>query len=105
MQYLAFADGAERAAAVRHAEAELYDGARLATTNLGKFRAACQRTVLGGSAAVRAAGELAYAHLVSEAAVDAVADADGALASLGVLLVSTATRRCSSGGSSPRTAT
>ena len=36
-QYLAFADGAERAAAVRHAEAELYDGARLATTNLGKF--------------------------------------------------------------------
>ena len=85
VEYLAFADGAERAAAVRHAEAELYDGARLATTNLGKFRAACQRTVLGGTAAVRAAGELAYAHLVSEAAVDAVADADGALASLGVL--------------------
>ena len=75
VEYLAFADGAERAAAVRHAEAELYDGARLATTNLGKFRAACQRTVLGGTAAVRAAGELAYAHLVSEAAVDAVADA------------------------------
>ena len=41
--------------------------------------------MLGGSAAVRAAGELAYAHLVSEAAVDAVTDADGALASLGVL--------------------
>lgn len=85
VQYLAFADGSERIAAVRHAEAKLYDGARVATTNLGKFRAACQRTVLGGSAAVRAAGELAYEHLVTEAAIDTVTDSDSALASLGVL--------------------
>lgn len=85
VQYMAFSDGAERAAAVRHAEAALHNGARLATTNLGKFRAACHRTVLGGTAAVRAAGELAFAHLLTEAAVDAVADTDAALASLGVL--------------------
>lgn len=42
--------------------------------------------MLGGTAAVRAAGELAYAHLVREARVAAVSDAPSALASLGVLV-------------------
>lgn len=86
VDYLAFADGAERAAAIRHAEAQLHNGARLATTNLGKFRAACQRTVLAGAAAVRAAGELAYEHLLEAAAVREVSNTATALASLGVLV-------------------
>lgn len=86
VRYLSFADGPERVAAVKHTEAHMHEGARLATANLGKFRAACQRTVLGGTAAVRASGELAYAHLMREAGVEAVADTDSALASLGVLV-------------------
>ena len=85
-EYLAFADGAERTAAVRNAEAEMYNGARLATGNLGKFRAACHRAVLGGTAAVRAAGQLAYEHLVVEASIDATHDLNSTLASLGVLV-------------------
>ena len=85
-EYLAFADGGERAAAVRNVEAEMHNGARLATSNLGKFRAACQRAVLGGTAAIRASGQLAYQHLVSEAAIDAAHDLNSTLAAVGVLV-------------------
>lgn len=84
--YLAFVDGAERTQAIRHAEAQVYGGARIATTNLGKFYASCQRTTQAGSAAVRSAGELAYAHLVQSAAVDDVDDVASALTALGVLV-------------------
>jgi len=86
VEYLAFADGGERAAAVRSVEAAMHNGARLATGNLGKFRAACQRAVLGGAAAVRASGQLAYEHLASEAAVNEVHDLNSTLTALGVLV-------------------
>lgn len=82
-EYLAFDDSAERAAAVQHAEGGMHAGSRLSAGNLGKFRAACQRAVLGGSAAVRAAGERAYDYLVTQAAVEAITDETTMLESVG----------------------
>ena len=86
VEYLAFDDTAERAAAVRSAEAAQYAGSRLSGTNPGKLRTACQRAVLGGSGALRAAGQLAYEYLVEVAAIEGVADETTALKSLGVLV-------------------
>ena len=86
VDYLAFDDTAERAAAVRSAEAAQYAGSRLSSTNPGKLRAACQQAVLGGSAALRTAGQLAYEYLVAEAAIEAVTNEATALQSLGVIV-------------------
>ena len=83
--YRAFSDSDERATAVRRAEASQHAGARLSSSNMGKFRAACDRAVLGGSAALRAAGVLAYEHLVAEASIDAVSDEASVLAATGML--------------------
>ena len=84
-EYLSFDDTVERGAAVRKAEAAMHAGSRLSSTNLGKFRAACQRAVLGGSSALRAAGQLAYTHLIAAANVDAITDETTALRALGML--------------------
>tara|TARA_Y100000389_G_scaffold142658_1_gene140707 strand:- start:7853 stop:10015 length:2163 start_codon:yes stop_codon:yes gene_type:complete len=84
-EYLSFDDSDERAAAVRHAEDGMHAGSRLSAGNLGKFRAACQRAVLGGSAAVRAAGERAYDYLVNDAAINSVVDEATMLHSVGKL--------------------
>ena len=85
-EFLSFEGGNERAAAIRNAEAEIYSGSRLSSTNLGKFRAACHRAVLAGSEALLAAGNLAYVHLVNAAAVDSVTTEEGALQALGTLV-------------------
>ena len=86
VEYFSFADTSERAAAVQTAEAAMHAGSRLSSGNLGKFRAACQRVVLGGSAAVRAAGQLAYEYLNAQASIDAVSDEDSMLQSVGMLM-------------------
>lgn len=86
VEYFALDDSTERAEAVRHAEAAQHAGTRLSSTNLGKFRAACQRAVLGGSAALRSAGELAYQHLIAAADINGVTDNETALQSLGKLV-------------------
>ena len=85
VEYLAFTDDVERAAVVQNAEAAQHAGARLSSSNLGKFRAACNRALLGGSAALRAAGVLAYKHLVAEAAIGAATDEASVLAATGML--------------------
>jgi len=84
-EYLSFDDSSERGAAVSHAEDGMHEGSRLSAGNMGKFRAACQRAVLGGSSAVRAAGERAYDYLVSQASIDSVTDEATMLHSAGKL--------------------
>jgi hypothetical protein len=84
-EYLSFDDSSERGSAVAHAEDAMHAGSRLSAGNLGKFRAACQRAVLGGSSAVRAAGERAYDFLVTQAAIDSIVDENTALHSTGKL--------------------
>jgi len=84
-EYLSFDDTSQRAAAVRHAEDGMHAGSRLSSGNLGKFRASCQRAVLGGSSAVRAAGERAYDYLVTQTDIDSVADEATMLQSVGKL--------------------
>ena len=84
-EYLSFDDSSERAAAVRQVEEGMHAGSRLSAGNMGKFRAACQRAVLGGSAAVRAAGERAYDYLVTQTSIDAVVDEATALQAAGKL--------------------
>ncbi len=84
--YLSFHDGSERAAAVRNVEAAMHAGSRLSSGNLGKFEAACHRAVLGGSAAIRAAGALAYQHLVDAAGIEAASDEAAVLQAAGVLV-------------------
>lgn len=63
VDYWSFYDGAKADAAVRRADAAMYSSARLGATDMGKFYAACEHTVLGGSAAIRAAAKAAYEHL------------------------------------------
>lgn len=86
VEYLAFYDSKERADAVRAAEAAQHAGSQMSSTNLGKFRAACNRATLGGSGALRIAGQMAYQYLVNAASIDAVIDETTALQSLGVLV-------------------
>ena len=85
VDYLSSTDSDQRIRAIRHAEQRQYDSASTATTNLGKFRATCESALLGGAAAVRASGQLAYTYLVQAAAIDAVSDSSTALTALGVL--------------------
>lgn len=86
VEYLAFADHTERADEVRTAEAAMHSGTRLSAGNMGKFRADCQRAVLGGSAGLRYSGKLVYAHLLAQADVDAIVDESTALRSLGMIV-------------------
>lgn len=83
--YLAFADGAERAAAVEAAEAASYASAKLGSKNIGKFRASCERALLGGGTAIRFASTRAYWHLLATARVEEVSDVTSGLHALGVL--------------------
>tara|TARA_Y100000768_G_scaffold107564_1_gene78974 strand:+ start:15561 stop:17741 length:2181 start_codon:yes stop_codon:yes gene_type:complete len=62
-QYWSFYDANAANEAVRHAEANIYSSARLSASVMGKFYAACQTTVLGGNAAIRASAILAYRYL------------------------------------------
>lgn len=63
-QYWSFYDRNAANSAVRHSEASIYSSARLSSSVMGKFYAACQTTVLGGNAAIRASAILAYRYLV-----------------------------------------
>ena len=65
VEYWSLYDGERAAAAVRKAEVAAYASARLGSGDLGKFYAACQHAVLGGSRAIRASAKQAYAHLAA----------------------------------------
>lgn len=85
VEYLSFSGGTERAEAIKRAASSTYASARASSTNLGKFHAACQRAVLGDTAALRASAEIAYKHLVKDAAITDVVDETTALNALGII--------------------
>lgn len=63
VSYWSFYDGKNADAAIRASEKGAYSSSRLSATDMGKFYAACQQTVLAGSTAIRASGKGAYEHL------------------------------------------
>lgn len=63
VRHWSFYDTANANAAVVHADSASYASTRLASTDMGKFYAACQQAVLGGSGAIRASAKEAFAHL------------------------------------------
>lgn len=65
VEYWSLYDGARAAAAVHKAEVATYSSARLSSGDLGKFYAACQQAVIGGSGAIRASASEAYTHLAA----------------------------------------
>lgn len=83
-EYFSFSGTDDRMAAVRAASAAGSAGSLLSSGNIGKLRGACHRAVLGGGGALRAAGKLAYDHLISQ--LPPVNDTDSLLTAAGVLL-------------------
>ena len=63
VRYWSFYDTDNANAAVVNADSAAYSSTRLAATDMGKFYAACQQAILGGSAAIRASAKGAFAHL------------------------------------------
>lgn len=82
-EYYSFYDEDATSAAIKNAEAAVYTSARLSGGDLGKFYTTCVHTVMAGSGAIRAAGKLAYAHLIAPLAASTEREA---LESLGWLL-------------------
>lgn len=83
-EYFSFSGTDDRMAAVRAASVAGSAGSLLSSGNIGKLRGACHRAVLGGNGALRAAGKLAYDHLISQ--LPFVNDTDSLLAATGVLI-------------------
>lgn len=63
VSYWSFYDSVNADHAVLNADKAVYSSVRLSATDLGKFFASCQHTILGGSGAIRASGKEAYAYL------------------------------------------
>lgn len=63
VQYNAFYDLSRGIAAIQNADDAAFQSARVSTTDMAKFYAACSATVLSGTAAVRSSAKEAYAHL------------------------------------------
>ena len=74
----------DRVEAVRAASAAGSAGGLLSQGNIGKLRGACHRAVLGGGGALRAAGKLAYDHLLAQ--LPPVNDTDSLLTATGALI-------------------
>ena len=83
-EYFAFDGTDARVAATQAASTSISSSALLAQGNIGKFRAACHRAVLGGGGALRAAGKLAYEHLLAQ--LPPINDTDSLLRAAGVLI-------------------
>lgn len=58
----------------------------LSRTNVGKLNEKCTHTVLAGDTAILASAREAYQHLVSASGLDAAADSDSVLQSLGTIV-------------------
>lgn len=82
-EYYAFDGNDARVASTLAASAAGSAGTTLSRGNIGKFRAACHRTVLSGGGALGAAGKLAYDHLIAQ--LPPINNVDDALAAAGVL--------------------